>query len=247
MLQNLPACFCLLCICLPVLFALFISIGSFVYLFKIRSDTKLDTFQQPFQPGQKEKLFTFFSNTTSADIGMKCELYEGAILNPKVNKLRDVFYLNIESIHSKTTYLLILYILTIPVLSLTFLGLGCLELSSSLGALCFAWLAILANFAILILNFVLYALMIISFYKGDTHRFIEFLSCANVNREEFGNYLFVEKLNKDFKIFMIFNLISLFMAYNSNRNKKANESKEKESEKEKEKEKTEIIGIVENK
>ena len=216
-----------------------LSIASLVYLFNIRADTQVDTFQQPFQPGQKDKLFTFFSNITSADIGIKCELYEEAILNPKVNKLGDVFYLNIESIHTKSTYLLILFIVVIIVLFLSILSIYCLEVTESFGALCFTCLIILVNFGILILNFVLSALMILSFYQGDTHRFIEYLSCANVNREEFGNYLFVEKLNKDFKIFTILNLISLFLNYNSNRDKKITENKEKNE--------TKRVEIVESK
>ena len=220
-------------------FGLGLSIATLVYLFNIRSDTQIDTFQQPFQPGQKDKLFTFFSNITSADIGIKCELYEEAILSPKVKKLGDVFYLNIESIHTKSTQLLILYIVVIIALFLTILSMYCLEATQSFGALCFACLIILGNFALLILNFVLSVLMVLSFYKGDTHRFIEYLSCANVNREEFGNYLFAEKLNKDFKIFIILNLISLFLNYNSSRDQKINENKEKNE--------TKRVEIVESK
>ncbi len=208
-------------------FGLGLSIATLVYLFNIRSDTQIDTFQQPFQPGQKDKLFTFFSNITSADIGIKCELYEEAILSPKVKKLGDVFYLNIESIHTKSTQLLILYIVVIIALFLTILSMYCLEATQSFGALCFACLIILGNFALLILNFVLSVLMVLSFYKGDTQRFVDYLSCANVNRDEFGNYLFAEKLNKDFKIFIILNLISLFLNYNSSRDQKINENKEK--------------------
>ena len=220
-------------------FGLGLSIATLVYLFNIRSDTQIDTFQQPFQPGQKDKLFTFFSNITSADIGIKCELYEEAILSPKVKKLGDVFYLNIESIHTKSTQLLILYIVVIVALFLTILSMYCLEATQSFGALCFACLIILGNFALLILNFVLSVLMVLSFYKGDTQRFVDYLSCANVNREEFGNYLFAEKLNKDFKIFIILNLISLFLNYNSNRDKKITENKEKNE--------TKRVEIVESK
>ena len=216
-----------------------LSIATLVYLFNIRADTQVDTFQQPFQPGQKDKLYTFFSNITSADIGIKCELYEEAILSPKVKKLGDVFCLNIESIHTKSTQLLILYIVVIVALFLTILSMYCLEATQSFGALCFACLIILGNFALLILNFVLSVLMVLSFYKGDTQRFVDYLSCANVNRDEFGNYLFAEKLNKDFKIFIILNLISLFLNYNSSRDQKINENKEKNE--------TKRVEIVESK
>ena len=216
-----------------------LSIATLVYLFNIRADTQVDTFQQPFQPGQKDKLYTFFSNITSADIGIKCELYEEAILSPKVKKLGDVFYLNIESIHTKSTQLLILYIVVIVALFLTILSMYCLEATQSFSALCFACLIILGNFALLILNFVLSVLMVLSFYEGDTQRFVDYLSCANVNREEFRNYLFAEKLNKDFKIFIILNLISLFLNYNSSRDQKINENKEKNE--------TKRVEIVESK
>ena len=221
------------------LLGLGLSIATLVYLFNIRADTQVDTFQQPFQPGQKDKLYTFFSNITSADIGIKCELYEEAILSPKVKKLGDVFYLNIESIHTKSTQLLILYIVVIVALFLTILSMYCLEATQSFSALCFACLIILGNFALLILNFVLSVLMVLSFYEGDTQRFVDYLSCANVNREEFRNYLFAEKLNKDFKIFIILNLISLFLNYNSSRDQKINENKEKNE--------TKRVEIVESK
>ena len=231
-------------VCLSILCGLFISIGALVYLIKIRSDTKVDTFQQPFQPGQKDKLFTFYSNITSANIGIKCELYERAILNPKVKKLGDVFYLNIESIHTRSTQLLILYVVLIVYSFLTILSsIYCLEVIQSFGALCFACLIFLGNFSLLILSIVLYILMILSFYKGDTQRFIEYLSCANVNREEFGNYLFAEKLNRDFKIFIILHLISLFLSYNSNRNKNKNKKINENRENSEKNEKTQVIGI----
>ena len=91
------------------LFGLIISISTLVYLFKINADTKIDAFQQPFKPGEKDKFFTFYTNITSADIGMNCELYGEAILNSKVNKLGDVFYLNIENIHTKSSQLIFLF------------------------------------------------------------------------------------------------------------------------------------------
>ena len=212
-------------------FSLILSITALVYLFKIRSDTKEDTFQQPFKPGEKEKLFTFFTNITSADIGMKCELYAEAIMNSKVNKLGDVFYLNIESIHSKSTQLLILFLLVIISLVLTFLRIYFLSKTNSLCSLCFACLTMLGNFGLLIVNFVVFVLFILSFYKGDTQRFIEFLGCVNVNKAEFGNYLFAEKLNKDFKVFFILYLISLFLNYTTNSKTKSNDKQDQNEQK----------------
>ena len=208
------------------LFSFIISISALVYLLKIRADTKVDTFQQPFQPGEKEKLFTFFTNITSADIGMNCELNAEAIMNSKVKKLGDVFNLNIKTIHSKSNQLLFLFVLVLVFLVLFVLSVYSLSKNDSIFSLCFACLILIGNFAILILNFLIFVLMVISFYKGDTHKFLDFVECVNVNKAEFGKYMFAEKLNKDFKVFFVIYLISLILNYNTGSKSRENERKD---------------------
>ena len=205
------------------LFGLFISISAFVYLFNIRNDTKIDIFQKPFEPGKKDKFFLFFSNITSAGMPIKCELYENSILYSEVNKLGDVFNLNIEGIHTKSTQLLIIFVLTIIFLVITILSIYFVSFTKYLFAVFFNFFLVLINLALSICNFIITILLILDFYKGDTHNFIEYLNCANVNREEFSSYLFAEKLYKDFKVFIVLNVISLFINYNVNQKRKQSE------------------------
>ena len=102
------------------LFSLFIglliSIIAMIYLFKIRSDTNNNIFQQIIEPSMKEKLFYSINTTPAvnpAEVSIKCELYQNAIMNPKLTKLGDLFDLNIEDIHSKANLLLLFAILAI--------------------------------------------------------------------------------------------------------------------------------------
>ena len=90
-----------------------LSIGwiAMIYLFKIRSDTNNNIFQQIIEPSMKEKFFYSINTTPAvnpAEVSIKCELYQNAIMNPKLTKLGDLFDLNIEDIHSKANLLPIL-------------------------------------------------------------------------------------------------------------------------------------------
>ena len=199
-----------------------ISICALVYLFKIRMDTKVDTFKQPLETGKKEQLFYSSNTTSSQDYGIKCELYQNAIMYSKVTKLEDVFNLNIESIHTKSTWLLLIFLFSISFLLLTLISILFLDKSNSLCALCLTCLTILVNVGLYIANIVIFIFLLLAFYNGDTHRFNEFLSCRNVNKNEFNDYLYAEKLNKDFNIFVILNIISLFINYQKAKSTQSN-------------------------
>ena len=214
------------------LFSLFIglliSIIAMIYLFKIRSDTNNNIFQQIIEPSMKEKFF-YSTNTTPAvnpaEVSIKCELYQNAIMNPKLTKLGDLFDLNIEDIHSKANLLLLFAILAIISMLLTVFSLVLLEKMQSYFYIC---LIIILAFGIMVLGFsnlVLTILFFFSFYNGDTNKFVEFLSCKNVNRNEFSDYLFAEKLKKDFTIFVIFNIINSLINSKMNQNKNSNRQK----------------------
>ena len=214
------------------LFSLFIglliSIIAMIYLFKIRSDTNNNIFQQIIEPSMKEKFFYSINTTPAvnpAEVSIKCELYQNAIMNPKLTKLGDLFDLNIEDIHSKANLLLLFAILAIISMLLTVFSLVLLEKIQSYFYIC---LIIILAFGIMILGFsnlVLTILFFFSFYNGDTNKFVEFLSCKNVNRNEFSDYLFAEKLKKDFTIFVIFNIINSLINSKMNQNKNSNRQK----------------------
>ena len=195
------------------LIGLVFSILSLVYLFKIRSDTNDNIFKQPIVPSIKEKFF-YSTNTTPAvnpaDISIKCELYQESIINPKVTMLGDVFNLNIDNIHSKANLLLLFDILIVIMVILTFIIIYILIKTESNLALCLTCFVSLGNLGLCITNIVMTILFLFSYFNGDTNRFIEFLSCKNVNKNEFSDYLFAEKLKKDFTIFIVLSFINSF-------------------------------------
>ena len=80
----------------------------------------------------------------------------------------------------------------------------------------FTYISLLANYALYIANFIITVLLVLSFYKGDTYRFLDFLSCKNVNKDEFGDYLYARKIKNDFIIFIILDIISSLINYQSN-------------------------------
>ena len=206
-----------------------ISICSIVYLFKLRADTKEDIFKQPFKIGQKEKLFHSqnISSITSSEFGIKCELYQEAIMSPKVDKLGYVFDLNIENIHKRTTQLVIIFVLLILFIFLLIVILILIAKTESLMYIFLLSITIIANYALYIANFVITILLILAFYKGDAHNFVEFLSCKNINTEEFNKYSFAKELQKDFTIFFILNIVSIFLNYQTSQAAQINKQKEK--------------------
>ena len=200
------------------LFGFIISICSIIYLFKLRSDTKEDLFQQQIEIGKKEKLFyqMNFSSIALTDKLIKCELYQEAIMNPKVNKLGVIFNLNIENIHKRATQLIIIFILVIVFLFLPLLMLYLYAKTKSAVIFVLAYIILLANFVLYFVNFIITIFLVVDFYKGDTYRFLDFLECKNVNKDELNNYLFAKKLKNDFIIFIILNIVSSMMNYKSN-------------------------------
>lgn len=200
------------------LFGFIISICSIVYLFKLRSDTKEDLFQQQIEIGKKEKFFyqMNLSSIALTDKLIKCELYQEAIMNPKVNKLGVIFNLNIENIHKRATQLIIIFILVIVFLFLPLLMLYLYAKTKSAVIFVLAYLILLANFVLYFVNFIITIFLVVDFYKGDTYRFLDFLECKNVNKDELNNYLFAKKLKNDFIIFIILNIVSSMMNYKSN-------------------------------
>ena len=206
-----------------------ISICSIVFLFKLRADSKLDTFKQPFEIGEKEKLFNSqnISSITSSEFGIKCELYQEAIMSSKVDKLGLVFNLNVENIHKRTTQLVIIFALQILFIVLLIVLLVLIAKTESLMAIFLLTITIIGNYALYIANFVITILLVLAFYKGDAHKFVDFLSCKNINTEEFSKYSFAKKLQKDFTIFFILNIVSIFLNYQTSQAAQINNQKGK--------------------
>ena len=215
-----------MCKYIKSIISLTLSILLFISIFHVISDTKHDQFQQPFSKGEKELMF--YTKETNPlinyfQIGIKCQMYQDAIMNPKVTKMSDVFNLNIGLIHDKAGSLLIVIILCLVFLVFFFV---CAVISvkiKSLSLICLSLILVLASVGFNIANFVLLYKVTKIFYSSDMNQFIEFLKCQNVNRDGFSKYLYAEDLYKHFNIFVILNIIYILWNLSSSQSEKKNE------------------------
>ena len=65
----------------------------------------------------------------------------------------------------------------------------------------------------LIVDLILFIIIIIYYFKGDTRRYNDFLNCSFVSKAGFDKYKDLEKIKTDFIVFMIINI--LYMIFNS--------------------------------
>ena len=148
-------------------------------------------------------------------------------MSSKVDKLGLVFNLNVENIHKRTTQLVIIFSLQILFIVLLIVLLVLIAKTESLMAIFLLTITIIGNYALYIANFVITILLVLAFYKGDAHKFVDFLSCKNINTEEFSKYSFAKKLQKDFTIFFILNIVSIFLNYQTSQAAQINNQKGK--------------------
>ena len=209
--------------CKPILslVGLVLWIFTLVYIFKIYGETKVDIFQNQFNPGEKEKFFTPLSQNPEQllNIEPQCKNYQEQIMNPNTKKLGDVFHLNTASVHRKAFYYIIITI-TFIVICVMFIILMVLiaisSANSSLRTIASLILLILSlvSMVVIILSLINFIALFYSYYSGDTTTYYEFLRCKNVNYEGFSRYRIVEILKSDFRTFVqiiIFNMILSFV------------------------------------
>ena len=188
------------------LIGLILNIIGLIYFFFIISDTKKDLIQKPFEVGEKDSFFK--SDLNDKIIDRKCELTQYLINNPKVEKLGDAFDLNMKSIHST---IVIIAIINASLIVIYIVSNILIIYSEKEKALALFFIVGFLALALSICHLIFSIRLILSFYTGDTHRFIKFLSCENVNKDSFNKYLYVEKFEKDFKFFIIINIITQFI------------------------------------
>ena len=91
-----------------------LSIAVLYQILKIKSATEKNPFDKELYLEDKTKFF-FGPDADSlinpSEIGIKCRMYQNAIMEPSVTKLGDLFDLNIEQIHDKISTLLNIAIL----------------------------------------------------------------------------------------------------------------------------------------
>lgn len=60
----------------------------------------------------------------------------------------------------------------------------------------------------ILVNIILFIIICIRFYNGDTHEYVSFLDCRGINEDKFhDDFKDVEKLKTNFLVFMILNII----------------------------------------
>ena len=195
-----------------------------VLVFLIRSDTSKNYFNE--QLTQEEKNIFFYNTETNpllqpSEIGIKCQMYQNIILDERVTKLGDVFNLNIELIHDKTTALLILWI---SCLIFTIFCMICFFANirtQNVTIICLSCCMLIGSFIFAIANFILLYKLILAFYYSDMNQFVQFLKCRNVVREGFSKYLYIEDLHYHIALFILCSIVQMGMQL-SNNNKDEN-------------------------
>ena len=192
-----------------------------VLVFLIRSDTSKNYFNE--QLTQEEKNIFFYNTETNpllqpSEIGIKCQMYQNIILDERVTKLGDVFNLNIELIHDKTTALLILWI---SCLIFTIFCMICFFANirtQNVTIICLSCCMLIGSFIFAIANFILLYKLILAFYYSDMNQFVQFLKCRNVVREGFSKYLYIEDLHYHIALFILCSIVQMGMQVSNNNN-----------------------------
>ena len=192
-----------------------------VLVFLIRSDTSKNYFNE--QLTQEEKNIFFYNTETNpllqpSEIGIKCQMYQNIILDERVTKLGDVFNLNIELIHDKTTALLILWI---SCLIFTIFCMICFFANirtQNVTIICLSCCMLIGSFIFAIANFILLYKLILAFYYSDMNQFVQFLKCRNVVREGFSRYLYIEDLHYHIALFILCSIVQMGMQVSNNNN-----------------------------
>jgi len=196
-----------------------------VLVFLIRSDTSKNYFNE--QLTQEEKNIFFYNTETNpllqpSEIGIKCQMYQNIILDERVTKLGDVFNLNIELIHDKTTALLILWI---SCLIFTIFCMICFFANirtQNVTIICLSCCMLIGSFIFAIANFILLYKLILAFYYSDMNQFVQFLKCRNVVREGFSKYLYIEDLHYHIALFILCSIVQMGMQLSNNNNNDEN-------------------------
>ena len=192
-----------------------------VLVFVIRSDTSKNYFNE--QLTQEEKNIFFYNTETNpllqpSEIGIKCQMYQNIIMDERVTKLGDVFNLNIELIHDKTTALLILWI---SCLIFTIFCMICFFANirtQNVTIICLSCCMLIGSFIFAIANFILLYKLILAFYYSDMNQFVQFLKCRNVVREGFSKYLYIEDLHYHIALFILCSIVQMGMQLSNNNN-----------------------------
>lgn len=213
-----------MCKCLTGIISMTLGVLAFIYTLNVLSLTKINTFNQPFAPNEREKFFLNKATNPLIQLNglsFKCQMYEDIIMNPNVTKLGDIFNLKIDLMHKKIGTLLTVLCLTIVLLIFSIICIFYSTRAQNLSFACLSCLMIIALFGLIIWHFTLLFQSVAIFFTSDINQWIQFINCENINKEGFNRYLYAEDLYNNFKSFIILNLILIIwnLATNNSDNK----------------------------
>ena len=87
------------------------------------------------------------------------------------------------------------------------------------------------NFGSGITNLILFIILCVRYYNGDTNNYVEFLECHNVNRNKFsGKFKDIEDLKSNFSVFKTLGIIYIILSicFSGSSKKKKREEEEEE-------------------
>ena len=156
----------------------------------------------------------------------KCKKYIDQIKSLSHEEtLSEIFTLKFDTIHNMALGLLILVIIG--------LGIVVLMLITGCGALCLGECAVLClvpflpviilfNIGAGVTNLILFIILSVNYFGGDTSTYIDFLDCNGVKKDKFNEkFEKVENLKNVFVTFFVLNIIYLVLGgFNSAANKK---------------------------
>lgn len=147
----------------------------------------------------------------------KCKEYENSLSGENKKALSDVFKLKMNLIHIMALVMLI--IICLSFVSLILLSITCC------GCVCFGCciddpikfifcipIFFIAGVLLGIVNIGSFIALIVFYYTGDMTTYIDFLSCSNVNKDQFiQDFHVLEDLKSAFIHFLVLNIIGLVL------------------------------------
>ena len=186
------------------------------FLFKIYSYSKRDPFEYEIKQNEKENYFigTDINKDLNIYDDKQCITYQNLIMDKKTKKLGDVFYLNLNVIHSRLTGLLVITIFNIVCLIIMLLIIIIIKFISSAAYCCLIIIAIIKycldiNGTLILCYFILF---LYDFYHGEINTYIDFLSCPNVNSLGFRRYRIIELFKYNYEGYIIMIIINFIFS-----------------------------------
>ena len=193
------------------------TIVAFYFLYQVFLDTRVDVLQKPFLPTEKQLFFTdpALNPTKGFRDGPECQTYQNIIMDPKTQKLGEVFNLNVVPIHNRAFEIMILTLIILLAYAVIIIGALIIEYVPSLKLI--MSIVLYASRIVLIIASLLmnlgFILILYFFFSSDNGVYSRFLECRNVDYSGFARFRDAESLRSDFYFYLVCNIICSICNY----------------------------------